>query len=50
MAAEVGFLKAKTKKELRKQVTAWVRQAKKKRMTIQLGWEPERIRETSRWI
>ena len=46
MAAEVGYLKAKTKKELRKQVTEWIKKAKKKRMTIQLGWEEERIEQT----
>lgn len=46
MAAESSVLKAKTKMELRKQVTKWIKQAKRKRMTIQVGWNPEQVKQT----
>jgi len=45
MAEEIGHLKAKTKKELRKQVNQWVKNAKKKRLTTHFGWEEEGIKQ-----
>ena len=47
MAGAMETLSAKTKAELRKKVTKWTAEAKRKNLTdIRLGWDPKRVVET----
>lgn len=46
MAAMGETLKAKTRKQLRSLAAAWIKQARRQRFTIQLGYDPDRVKQT----